>query len=74
MIAALKGLEWDTATGKRTMRAEDNQVIKDVEMIYIEPDASNPKGYKVSDYVKVDGNTVIEPAAPGQKMQLRKPG
>ncbi len=73
VIAALKGLEWETATGKRIMRAEDNQVIKDVEMIYIEPDAGNPKGYKVSDYVKVDGNTVIEPPAPGQKMELRTP-
>jgi branched-chain amino acid transport system substrate-binding protein len=73
VIAALKGLEWDTATGKRIMRAEDNQVIKDVEMIYIEPDASDPKGYKVTDYVQVDGNTVIEPAMPGQKMELRKP-
>lgn len=73
VIAGLKGLEWDTATGKRVMRAEDNQAIKDVELIYIEPNASGPLGYKVTDYVKVDGNTVIEPPTPGEPMKLRKP-
>ncbi|EAQ04810.1 ABC branched chain amino acid transporter, periplasmic ligandbinding protein [Pseudooceanicola batsensis HTCC2597] len=71
VIAAMKGLEWETATGKRVMRAEDNQAIKDVELIYIEPDAEAKKGYAVTDYKKVDGNTVIEPATPGQAVELR---
>ena len=70
VIAALKGLTWDTVTGPRTMRAEDNQAIKDVELVYLEP-ATTDKGYKVSQYVKVDGKTVIFPPTPGKKLTLR---
>lgn len=70
VIAALKGLTWDTVTGPRTMRTEDNQAIKDVELVYIEP-ANTDKGYKVSQYVKVDGKTVIFPPTPGKKLTLR---
>lgn len=70
VIAALKGLTWDTVTGPRTMRAEDNQAIKDVELVYLEP-ATTDKGYKVAQYVKVDGKTVIFPPTPGKKLTLR---
>ena len=70
VIASLKGLTWDTVTGPRTMRAEDNQAIKDVELVYLEP-ATTDKGYKVTQYVKVDGKTVIFPATPGKKLTLR---
>ena len=70
VIASLKGLTWDTVTGPRTMRAEDNQAIKDVELVYIEP-ASTDKGYKVSQYVKIDGKSVIFPPTPGKKLVLR---
>jgi branched-chain amino acid transport system substrate-binding protein len=73
IIAALKGLTFDTVTGARTIRAEDNQAIKDLEMIQIEPDASADVGFKVSDYVKIPGAGVIEPATPGKAMVLRKP-
>jgi branched-chain amino acid transport system substrate-binding protein len=70
VIASLKGLTWDTVTGPRTMRAEDNQAIKDVELVYIEP-AAGDKGYKVTQYVKVDGKSVIFPPTPGKKLTLR---
>lgn len=70
VIANLKGLTWDTVTGPRTMRAEDNQAIKDVELVYIEP-AATDKGYKVTQYVKIDGKTVIFPPTPGKKLVLR---
>ena len=70
VIRNLKGLTWDTVTGPRTMRAEDNQAVKDVELVYIEPD-NTEKGYKVSQYIKVDGRTSILPPAPGQKLKLR---
>ncbi|MGB3069905.1 MAG: ABC transporter substrate-binding protein [Ottowia sp.] len=70
VIAALTGLTWETVTGIRTMRAEDNQAIKDVELVYIEP-ASNAKGYKVSNYTKIAGKTVLFPATPGKKLNLR---
>lgn len=70
MIASLKGLTWDTVTGPRTMRAEDNQAVKDVELVFLEP-ASGEKGYAVTQYVKVDGKASILPPAPGQKLRLR---
>jgi branched-chain amino acid transport system substrate-binding protein len=72
IIAALKGLTFDTVTGSRTIRAEDNQAVKNLEMIQIEPDPSVDIGFKVSDYVQIDGAGVIEPAAPGKPMMLRK--
>lgn len=70
VIANLKGLTWDTVTGPRTMRKEDNQAIKDVELVYIEP-AATEKGYQVSQYIKVDGKASILPPTPGQKLKLR---
>jgi branched-chain amino acid transport system substrate-binding protein len=70
VITNLKGLTWDTVTGPRTMRAADNQAIKDVELVYIEP-AATDKGYAVTQYVKVDGKSVLLPATPGQKLKLR---
>ncbi|HMO44878.1 MAG TPA: ABC transporter substrate-binding protein [Rubrivivax sp.] len=70
VIANLKGLTWDTVTGPRTMRAEDNQAVKDVELVFIEP-AATDKGYAVSQYLKVDGKSVILPPSPGQKLKLR---
>lgn len=70
MIANLKGLTWDTVTGPRTLRAEDNQAIKDVELVFIEP-ANTEKGYAVSQYVKTAGKDVILPPTPGQKLKLR---
>ncbi|KIN70966.1 ABC branched chain amino acid transporter, periplasmic ligandbinding protein [Sulfitobacter noctilucae] len=73
VISGLKGLVWQTVTGERTMRAEDNQAIKDVELIYIEPKPDTEKGYAVTDYVKVEGTSVIEPPSPGQAVELRSP-
>ncbi|MBP6900334.1 MAG: ABC transporter substrate-binding protein [Burkholderiaceae bacterium] len=70
VIAQLKGLTWDTVTGPRTLRAEDNQAVKDVELVFIEP-APGDKGYQVAQYVKVDGRSAILPPAPGQKLKLR---
>jgi branched-chain amino acid transport system substrate-binding protein len=70
VIGNLKGLTWDTVTGPRYMRPDDNQAVKDVELVFIEP-ANTEKGYAVSQYVKVDGKLVILPPAPGQKLKLR---
>ena len=70
VIANLKGLTWDTVTGRRFMRPEDNQTVKDVELVYLEP-ANTEKGYAVKEYVKVDGKSSILPPTPGQKLKLR---
>ncbi len=71
MIEAMKGLTIQTVTGPRLIRAEDNQAVKDVELMYIEPDSASPRGYKVSETIRIDGQSVIEPPAPGQPMQLK---
>lgn len=70
VIASLKGLTWETVTGPRFMRPEDNQTVKDVELVYLEP-ANTEKGYAVKEYVKVDGKSSILPPTPGQKLKLR---
>lgn len=72
LITNLKGLTWDSVTGPRTIRPEDNQAIKDTELVFLEP-ANTEKGYRVAEYVKVDGKSVIFPPAPGKAMTFRKP-
>ncbi|MBX3529437.1 MAG: ABC transporter substrate-binding protein [Rhizobiaceae bacterium] len=70
VVAALKGLEWQTATGRRFMRPEDNQAIKDIEAVYVEP-ADNAAGWRVADAAKVAGDSMIEPPTPGQKLEMK---
>ena len=71
VIEALKGLTFDSATGKRIIRPEDNQAIKNVELCFIEPSAEAESGFAVTDYVQVDGAKVIEPPTPGEPLQLK---
>lgn len=71
VIAALKGLTFDSATGKRTIRAEDNQAIKNAELYKLEPSSETESGFAVTDYVSVDGASIIEPPTPGQKLELK---
>ncbi|MGY6632176.1 MAG: ABC transporter substrate-binding protein [Alkalilacustris sp.] len=73
VIEALKGLTIDTVTGPRLIRAEDNQAVKDVELMYIEPDADAPRGFRVSETIRIDGEAVVEPPSPGTPMELRSP-
>lgn len=68
VIAGLKGLSFDSATGMRRIRAEDNQAIKNAELAFIEPSSSAPDGFEVTDYVSLEGDQVIEPARPGQML------
>jgi branched-chain amino acid transport system substrate-binding protein len=70
VIAGLKGLTFDSATGSRTIRAEDNQAIKNAELAFIEPSESAESGFEVTDYISIDGASVIEPAGPGKKLEL----
>ncbi len=71
VIGALKGLTFDSATGKRTLRAEDNQAVKNAEAIRIVPDQGAADGFKVADYVSFPGESVIEPPRPGEPMELQ---
>lgn len=70
VIDALKGLTFDSATGPRTIRAEDNQAIKNAEMVLIAPNSDIASGFEVADYISVDGPSVIEPATPGKRLEL----
>ena len=73
VIAALKGLTIDTVTGPRLIRAEDNQAVKDVELMHLEPDPDAPRGFRVSETLRIDGAAVVEPPSPGTPMELRSP-
>jgi branched-chain amino acid transport system substrate-binding protein len=71
VIAALKGLTFDSATGPRKIRPEDNQAIKNVELCKIEPSAQAKSGFAVTEYKRVDGASIIEPPTPGKKLELK---
>ena len=71
VLNAMKGLEWNTATGKRTIRAEDNQSIRDTEYIFTVP-SSNEDGFMVADFAKLPGADLTEPATPGKALGLTK--
>jgi branched-chain amino acid transport system substrate-binding protein len=70
VIAALKGLTWDSVTGQCTMRAEDNQAICPLILLRIEPQEAAP-GYKIAATKIIPGADVIEPASPGAAMKLK---
>ncbi|MES4992464.1 ABC transporter substrate-binding protein [Phyllobacterium sp. 22229] len=72
VMAAMKGLEWETATGKRRIRAEDNQSIRDPEFVFTVP-ANDASGFTVADSVKLPGDALAEPPTPGQALELRRP-
>ena len=71
IIKALKGLTFDSATGPRTIRAEDNQGVKNAELAFIEPSSTEKSGFAVTDYISVNGADVIEPPSPGEKLALK---
>lgn len=60
VIKNLEGLEFDSLTGKRLIRAEDHQAIKDVIWVHVVPTEEAP-GWKVEDYVLIPGADVIDP-------------
>ncbi|MDR5652784.1 ABC transporter substrate-binding protein [Ruixingdingia sedimenti] len=64
LIPALEGLSFETATGTRTIRAEDHQAIKPV-INYRVRSAQNEDGFEVVDFRVIDGAETIEPASPG---------
>lgn len=60
VIKALEGIEYDSLTGKRSIRAEDHQAIKDVIWIHIVP-STEGSGWKVEEFVLTPGAEVIAP-------------
>ncbi len=70
VIAALKGLTWDTVTGQRLLRAEDNQAVCPLILIRVVP-TQDATGYKVAETKVFPGADVIEPASPGVALKLK---
>lgn len=70
VIAALKGLTWDSATGPRTLRGEDNQATCTIQQIRVEP-AQTSDGWAVTAIKKYPGKDVIEPPSPGRALELK---
>ncbi|PSC02907.1 branched-chain amino acid ABC transporter substrate-binding protein [Alsobacter soli] len=70
VVAAMEGMSFDTAKGKRTFRKEDHQAILDINFIEINP-KDNELGWEVSNFVRVPGADVIEPPTPGQAVKFQ---
>jgi len=69
VIKALEGLTFDSVSGKRTIRAEDHQTIKDVNIIHVVPVKEEP-GWKVDEFKVYKGDDLIEPPSPGKPLKL----
>jgi branched-chain amino acid transport system substrate-binding protein len=82
IIASLAGLTFVSAKGPVTFRAEDHQAICDVNFIRIKS-SPDPMPMEITDnlrpdveiaeFVRLDGDTVLEPPSPGQKLAYRYP-
>lgn len=66
LIENLEGLEWETPSGARTLRAEDHQAIKDVIFVRLRGCADCDGGYEVVESRTIPGHDIIEPPAPGE--------
>ena len=66
LIQNLEGLQWNTPSGERVMRAEDHQTIKDVNLVRLRGCASCPEGFEVVESRTIPGGDLIEPATPGE--------
>jgi len=69
IVKAMAGMTWDTAKGKRTFRKEDHQCVGDVTFLKIDR-ASNDQGWKVTDFIKVNGADSMEPPSPGKALEF----
>ena len=69
VIDGLCGLSFDSAKGRVTLRKEDHQAICEVNFVRIRQLNGEP-GFQVEEFVRFDGNSVIEPPTPGQPIAL----
>jgi branched-chain amino acid transport system substrate-binding protein len=64
IIAALEGMTFETATGPRTIRPEDHQVIKPV-ILYRVRGTNTADGIEVVEYRTIPGDQVMDKPTPG---------
>ena len=69
VIAALEGLQFDTASGPYMLRKEDHQGIGSAYFARIAARDAAP-GYGLTEVLRLDESTVVEPASPGKKFEL----
>ena len=82
VVTALAGLAFETAKGRVTLREADHQAVCDVNFIRIKSsnapatmdinDTDRPD-IEVAEFVRLDGASVIEPAAPGKPLVYQYP-
>ena len=70
VMDALKGLTWDSVTGSRVLRPEDNQSVSPLILINVMP-ASDAQGYKVAESKIIPGADLVEPPTPGVALKLK---
>jgi branched-chain amino acid transport system substrate-binding protein len=68
VIAALEGLQFDTAAGPYRVRKEDHQGIGSFYFAKIGARAAAP-GYGLEQVFRLDENEIVEPATPGKKYE-----
>jgi branched-chain amino acid transport system substrate-binding protein len=66
LINGLEGLEWDTPTGKRYIRPEDHQTIKDIVFVLVEGDPDAEEGWVARDTRTMWGEEFADPPTPGE--------
>ena len=71
VIAALEGVNFESAKGNISFRKEDHQVISDINVIKLGPKDDEP-GWQVSEHVKLSGREVMGPATPGKAIIVAK--
>lgn len=67
IVKAMAGMKFDTAKGVREFRKEDHQCIGDVTFIRFDR-ANTERGWKVVEFVKVNGRDSMEPPTPGKAL------
>lgn len=71
VIASLRGMAFETIKGQARFRAEDNQLIADLNLLRIDP-ADDTQGWKVTEFVKLEGANFVEPPSPGAPIEMAK--
>ena len=69
VIAAMSGLEFQSAAGPVVIRGEDHQMLGRMTYLQLEPDPA-PSGWRVSRQATVQMADLVEPSSPGQKFSL----
>ncbi|GGA79071.1 amino acid ABC substrate-binding protein [Nitratireductor aestuarii] len=71
IVKAMEGMKFQTAKGEREFRKEDHQCIGDVTFLTLDR-ADNERGWKVGEFIRVNGRDSMEPPSPGKAIDFSK--